>query len=1000
MTFAAHLQSNDWLVFLDGVQVPWSRFDYDCQTDRPASGSLTLEPDVALTRLRPYATVALFCRDRYAETTFVSEDDELLRGYVYFGGGEVTTVTEHRQPHARGVTLTFESDLGVLDRHFGFASGVGGLMFYPWVQGTLLLQPFEAAGEAAPEDLLPLTLMASTFVKRGDGKPGTDFRSAGSDADDFGLRMQRIVGWLAAHHGALRMQCVRTRLLNKIAAVDDRTLTRLVDANMAWDLLSGRLTARLSSSDSVLTMVRRLQSGVGYRFVTCPAPAFPTAQPTPSAPLIVPPPPGMDEQVPETNRLRLGWVRNEYLFLPDLHYSAPPPCNLIFPDMLGSRSTVLRAFDREPTRSMLVDDTLSDGMRLPFVHIPGLTERARTTTELNALILRLLDKTSVTVKDYPDSPWATPRLTDNKQEDPSGGSVNTLTFVTDDELERGLALRQFDLRDEYGLARARTVELRKPEGRDDLRAKVAGTDGDGPTESYLRFMREWLAYKHQLARLDRPTQIELKGHRWIAPGFSAAIFDAEICYLTYVTGVRHIVDAEGREQTLVSIDRTRPLNTVDAALATAVRASATKVDEFRRRSKEGLRAAFEADTARHRSALQTLEARAAAVAAARRAWEAAEDPAVRRRVLEEASTDIAAYRAAYQILVGRAVACAAVALGPSRNEAGALTARRSPETARQLLVFLSPPAAAPETEPPVAATESATASQAMAAIAAFNQAQAAQAEAGLSAHGGTDEVVAAINESGRLLAASNDEVERLAERMETEADVPTPPSYYNEDFVRLETLDRRYQDLLGCQPFYTGPYASALSAAYGADGALAASEYVRAVTVLGRVFPAAARGVVGDPEGVAPALIDRRQSPAAADWDEVRASGRSTMEWQHRTFLRRKAQTLGEYLATHGFEAELETLLSDEPTPTAFRRMRPRKPPYAVAELSYGGRSFAWDDSVVTRLVDEGRGPEQDPLIKQRRAAAKSPSLTSAFRQELIVAYSRRHFGSRAFDGS
>lgn len=997
----AHLQSNDWLVFLDGVQVPWQSIQYDCPTDRPASGTLILERDPALLTMRPYAVVALFCRDRYGATTFESPEDEIRRGYVYFGGGEVVAVSEQKQPHGRSLSVEFTSDLAVLDRHRGFASGLGSAFQYPWVWGTTLINPYDLLGEALPTDLLSLALVAKAF-ERPYGPPGPgseEFvgRSGGAVDDDFGLRLFRLLGWLTAHNGSARAQCVRTRLMNKIAAVDDRTLNDLLSANLATPLLTDGF-ARMTSADSLLTIVRKAQSYAFYRFVTVPAPHYPSAQPTSGAPYVVPPPEAMQEAQRDSHRWRLTWLRNDYLFLPDLFYSAPPPCNLIFPDMLGGRQTT-RRFDEEPTRSVAVDATLSAGAQLVFVHAPGLAdeaERAENPAQLHAVMTQLLGRSAAEITDHPDSPWASPAQGSGE----GGASVNTLTFVSDDELERGVVVRQHALDDEYGLARARTLNLRDERGRfdeasvDQARADVAATEPTNDNQRYLRYVREWLRYKHLSARFDRPSQIELRGHRWLTPGFSAAIFDPDGSYLTYVSAVRHVVDASGQESTFATIDRTRPLNLPPNELAVATRATTTNVDALRRRAQADVTSALAADTARFQSAWERLETAAPPLAAARAAWEAETDDARRRAIVESVADDAATFRAAYDALVGRAQAFAEVAVGPSRSEAGALTAQLRPDVATELLAFLRPPRPTRADEPIDAAMETATARRALAAIVAFNERQAAQATAGLSAHGETADAAAAINASGQLLAQAHAELQRLAARWETEADVPLPPDYYNEDFVRLSALDRRYQQLLGCPPFYTGAYGAHLPTESGEAQALAATEYQRMLMVLGRAYSSVRRSAFGD--------LGQEDAFAgtATSWDDVRASGQSTMDWQHRTFLRRKAQTLAEYLTTHGFEPELELLLSDEPSPTVFRRMKPRATSYAAPPLVYAGTSFPWDDSVVSRLVDEGRGAEPDPLLAARRRAARSPALTSAFRQGLIVAYSRRRFGSRAYDGT
>lgn len=1004
MSNRVHLQSNDWLVFVDGVQIPWQSINYSTAMDRPANGSVVVEPDAVMASIRPNAVIALFCRDRYSDKQYDNDEDRILNEYTYYGGGEVTGVTEQRLPHSRGMVLHFESDLAILDKHIAFTSGLGGMFAQPFIFGNNLINPSDIAGPGLPYDLLSAQLLAQAFDKTTEDESRRIGRSLGNPSDDFGMRTLRMLGWLAAHNGAVRMQFVRTRLMNKFAAIDDSTLVSQALSKLSVPMLRQQLAMNTSANSSLLDMVRSLQSCVGYHFTTVPMPSFPLPvdQPKKNTLVFSPVAENVEQQLKDHHRIAMSWFRNDYLFLPDLFYSAPPPCNFMFPDMVGSRQTV-RMFSSEPTRSVVVDPTIIGGYNLVFVEAPALSvdiNKLVTPVVFNANLQQLFGKSAAVVKDYPNSPWASPTVGESTANTGSG-SQNVLSFVSDDEFERGIVLQTRQLDSEYMLALARTLDIKLPDGRlnpealseiqsqlEDKKDKVK----DGP---YLLYVAAWLKYQHQLYRFARPTTVELKGHRWIVPGFSGVIFDSGVSYLTYVTGVSHSVDANGQEQTIVSIDRTRPINAIPAPIVAKVRATANNVEALKNKADIEIKSSFNNDTFFFESLYKQL---------AQVGTELINIGTYDSSKLKLIDDKINEFTRIREIILSRAGVFADVSVGSSRNEAGSLTKINNPDLATSLLTYLT----APTPMDWVSFLESSTkakqvidealaqARKAVSDISAFNDAQVQQLLAGKSAYAESSSVISAINESKSLIAESNDELIAILSQLESEADLPIPPDYYNQDFIKLSSLDKAYQDLLGCAPLYTGPYAAGLSNQSSRNKAEAALEYDKLVTVLSRIFPTIGSSLIGT-------TLIRSATNVPASWDDIHGSsndGPSTMEWQHKSFLKRKVQTLAEYLTTHGFNAKLDLFISDEPAPTVFYKMTPKTPSYSASSVVYGGKSFSWDDSVVSRIVDEGRSDTQDPLVEKRRASVKNPALTSAFRQEQIITYSRRHFGNRGFSGT
>lgn len=1058
-------QANDWLVFIDGVQVPYQGITVSFGIDAVTRGSILLDPDIILTRVRPRAVIALFCRDRYGDETHATEIDEILDGYHYYGGGELAGYEDVKDPQSRQFTMTFESDLGLLGTHQAFTFGLGGNHYFGQVVGTSLINPIDISGSTGAVDLLSIAALGSVFSKDGGAAILDRIRSTEGESDgseDFALRIIRMISWFASANASLRMQVIRSRLLNKMVGVQDKVLDRLVSAAFAQKIMS-ETQSSITAGHTVFDIVQVLMREVGYHVTTIPLPKQDGAPK--NGVEEIPIPKIMEGSTRTESRIRRNWYRNDYVMLPNLFYSAPPPCNIVFPDMIGGRS-VSRNFGAEPTRSVFEDPFFGAGARLVFVHTDGLDEEldGKTPDVFWANFAKTMSKGRVGTDPSSESAYASSIIGDG------GTSSNLLKSVSDDELERGIVVTPQVPEIEYTLAFARTLNLKKLDGQHDLETfdevrSNLGQDGSGKTANYLRYVQSWLKYNHQLKRFNRPTALTLRGHRWMVPGFSAIILDDTVSYQGHVNSLTITIDADGVENTQVGMNHVRPVTPYDKNLYSRVRATTNRVETDTAGATDDLNAAFNADTANFEAKLAEMR-------------DIAESPATAAESPE--------FSDLYNEIVAKAAANADTMLGPGKTVAGSVTAQRDSDIATMHVGFLG--ASAEPAEPGELQADSAIedAVAALDAITAYNNAQIDNVANRLPAQGATEDTINAINRSEGLFSRTEKQLEALISKLDTDLDFPTPPDFYNEDFIKLESLDKMYKDVLGCEPFYTGAYAKDIQGSGDASRGTAYIEHTRMLRIMSRVF----RGLPGQVN-----LDDTAaDGNTLSSWEDVRDSGTAadTMAWQHQKFLKRDAQTLRNYLTTHGFEVTLGTLISDEPSPTVFYQMKP-KPAEGNAVDGY-----SWDNSVISGLVDDRElaplpnlevdadfidgelskegvnisektkyqifepakdGPfiltdqfdetgvialssraytaadlglstadsgaylviatggdptvtripetnttfryddQTDDLVQERRGTASS-RLTGGFRQDLIIAYSRRHFGSRGLSGS
>ena len=90
--------------------------------------------------------------------------------------------------------------------------------------------------------------------------------------------------------------------------------------------------------------------------------------------------------------------------------------------------------------------------------------------------------------------------------------------------------------------------------------------------------------------------------------------------------------------------------------------------------------------------------------------------------------------------------------------------------------------------------------------------------------------------------------------------------------------------------------------------------------------------------------------------------------------------------------------------PHTFLQLRPVKG--ITTELVHNdGQTYSWDNTIFSKIVDEnelasGEVNTSDLVIAAIRRRITDKYLTTGPRQELVLEYSRRHFGSRGQDGT
>jgi len=794
------------------------------------------------------------------------------------------------------------------------------------------------------------------------------------------------------------------------------------------------------------------------------------------------------------------YYRNDYILAPELFYAMPPPCNFIMPEDIDQLS-YQRTYDNEPTRVILNEKYFSQGKAAyfaPSTILRSMPEQDRSrVTAAEFFSSNLNGLGQATTAGSSNSPYQAAPHVNNK----TAGSVNLLSVLSEDEIEKGIICRRDTNPFELFTAVARYFDdkedLTQAFASEKNRAERINQKG---LSDYERIMTTLADYRYQLGKAERNASVSCRGLRWIAPGFSTMIFDNDSSYLAFVESTTLTVDiATGNETTNVGLSRVRTIPRV-------TKKEAEKLDKKFQKERDSRSSQYGEISGKYQAKITAVEGHIREFEKAMRnvsGYVTSLDLLSRREVSSAGFTPETKLLALKIRAFGGDVTVPAATLAPLQAAATSLNSMATPirsalyggqrsETAER---FYQDENLTTKASLPGKATETRTKS-----ITVFSEERGTykytktfttreRYERGdYTSYAGMDfpvfldaqldpsvfvvsddaqtvtltrEILKTMKVQGEQLGRqilsflrAQEKALQTASDEGTVADVDTlgdnaiatavkaaelnedyvrsyfseltgfqlPPTWFNKGFLLTRTIDKIYQALLGTQPFYGSDteFGKDLQGADPSSELTAKTlydEYGNFLRIVDRLFP-----ILDDDSGISP-----RRTGGSTKWEELSQQPETEIgpgPWVDQNVQSRVATSLRQFLDMHALK--LEKQMSDQPTPEEFWLMVPRNPQDENTIFDF--IVDEWEmfpelkDSLVSapnqlqQLFRQGLGslgidvPDVsaspgDPIVQQLRAEAKQsdhPSARYLFRsarQEIILNYSKRHFGPRAFDG-
>lgn len=1037
-----------WRVFISGVEIPHLGGSLTFGRNNYGQGTINVEPDPLVHDFRPNSKVHVWFFDRYGSAPATAADelddeegavdvestegsgdpDDLLKNYRLFFEGELIGVGASKSPNSRNMALNVGGEFRILQRSRAFQASIGGAFTTTLVTGGIAVPELLVGTGQGGADVLSLTALADSFMDgQSDALAVAEKYYRTSTSPDFAERMVSMTAFLSTFSGPLRLQTVRSRLINKIAGVPDTTIKRFMRLTLSNQMFQ-ESQGKIDGQATILDMLTHFCKHAFYSWYHMPGPYTP---PNAAVPYVdsktgrvttVPGQPEGPEEVPLPKNVTLknkqgrsifslirDYYRNDYLFLPELYFAMPPPCNFFFPDDNDTIS-YNRTFDSEPTRFIITEPYFNEGQAAYFappwlLRKLGPQERTRVqASDFYSANVAMFDGLKATGAEGGEaqyeieSPYISPLRAGTRR-----GGINLLAVMTDSEIEKGIicsnTYHNMELFSAIGKA---------SESRDAARRAANHMKTNGELRgNYEHFMTELAMYRLLMENARREAQVTVKGHVWCVPGFSCAIFDSDSVYLGFIEQATFAWDVGSNvESTSVALSRVRhtpfqPPGGENQANIASKRKGQEKVKatfagakedlvsilaetgQALTKIKDGIQSSTKNPAAHHGrisgnpgiwvgEGVVTLNKYGLMVAksiytdhteAAQRYVEArpnlppyssgANLNEVEIRGIEEYSED-------HLPLFPQGLFNSRLYSDPANFDAAIFQASRLMDDIQDYVRFQ---------------------------IKLLEQAEAAGLPPDIDPLR-TLKALSASREANYSDPTTRQEIARLTGFF-------TPPSWFNQAFLRIDTIDAIYQGLLGCQPFYSvfGETANPSSEELTEEEIY--REYVRFLQALDKLYPFLS------PDGMIPSA---RSVGDKAVWERLSEEDEMSPGphwWMARRIQHRDITTMETFLSQNGLK--LATLISSQPSPTVFYKMVPdNEAPHGKSEGDILGYKF--DNTIFSMIVDEWElfpreGSTSDPAIAQLKETAREPSLTRGYRQLLVERYSKKHFGARGFDG-
>lgn len=589
---------HSFMVFVDGVEIPWVFIQFRMQLDSPTMVEIHVEPDDLIERIRPKSYVHIFMSDPYLEETSVEGRPEKefdrnssfdKKRYFLCFEGELQGITESESAESRSMVLSCSDLFGVINNTSLELVQINQSIHLPMINGSTFYGSF-----TAPPGQNQSVLKYAIYAAMGFGDISTDADATtatreqqlanrtdqqfptlrdgrkGSQSYFYYDAVRLALKYFIQFNSSYRLQATRTRLFYKMSGIADQTFQRFMERRVAQTLITNGFE---NVPFMTLGDLMRYMLAVGLHSYT--SMLFPV----------------LNDKATEG-----AW--NQYLFLPNLYYALPPACNWIFPEHIQSLNAS-RFFSQEPTRIGVLDPMVG---QFGLLHVapngltdtltggdPPLDPRSNTGRRSPEAFFGSNPLVTANPRNEKDLDFLPFRIT-SEAENPTT-NPNLLRLLSPLEIEKGVIYRASDISVEYFAGIHGTTNVLKGdsefrrEGAEKAKLDSAIQSLIVDQSDYIKYVQALTEYRLSIEQLNRDVTLAGPFNPWPVVGFPVVVCRQDRSYRGLLVGLNHTVGASGEAQTVYNLAYTtlfRPKAAGVGNLDADIRETVNKTKEAKR----------------------------------------------------------------------------------------------------------------------------------------------------------------------------------------------------------------------------------------------------------------------------------------------------------------------------------------------------------------------------------------------------------------------------------
>jgi len=565
--FNAEARAIDLMVWIDGVEVPFTDVEISFQLDQASRLAISIEPDEILELWRPKSRVHVWVRDPFPDKARAPfdkqskpeedqrDEDYDKHTYMLFWEGEVTSIDDTESADSRQTTITcqdywnipMKTDINLVDIGEGLkVAFINGSTFYG--------DAIDEGGDVVSNTVL--FAMVNYLFKEGDKSFNPNQPSKiDSGVSEIGRQMLLYLAQFNASYG---LQAWRTQMLEKFTGIPDKSMQSF----MRYSLLPTMLgtAQQTQTSPDVYAFLMQIISKFFHHTMTVPLPPLKTELS------------GGGKSSIDT------W--GELGIIPNVYYAFAPLCNWLFPENYTQRATG-RGFLEEPTRlGMSSVNSSIAGIRTIHLAPEGLISYLGKQTDPGPMLPDGADR--LTLDRLHGGRQSTIPATSQKDIsfnnrgfylDPNvenkNDLVNLLKFLTPTELEKGIIYveSQNAYQEFLGLGRINSsTDDKNPALDTQAEVNAAIRSQARNQDAYMTFMRLLAQYELNFRQVSRHSQVTGLFNPWPVVGLPMMICREGRSYKGLLVGLSHRVSYGGGATTSYELAYTqlfRPKSLLD-----------------------------------------------------------------------------------------------------------------------------------------------------------------------------------------------------------------------------------------------------------------------------------------------------------------------------------------------------------------------------------------------------------------------------------------------------